>query len=52
MTLGVPKAFLAHGKPDEILAGLGLDGDGLAATVLAAMTGAPLPTVPLAGLEH
>lgn len=32
-TLGVPDAFLAHGKPDSILTQLGLDGEGVAASV-------------------
>ncbi len=31
--LGVPVKFLPHGKPDRILANLGLDADGIAATV-------------------
>jgi 1-deoxy-D-xylulose-5-phosphate synthase len=31
--LGVPVAFLAHGKPDRILADLGLDADGIARSV-------------------
>jgi 1-deoxy-D-xylulose-5-phosphate synthase len=31
--LGVPVQFIAHAKPDRILATLGLDADGLAATV-------------------
>ena len=31
--LGVPRAYLPHDKPDEILAGLGLDGPGIAAAV-------------------
>jgi len=31
--LGVPTRFLPHGKPDRILAQLGLDADGIAATV-------------------
>ena len=30
---GVPRAFLAQGKPDRILARLGLDGDGVVRTV-------------------
>ncbi|MFN0027926.1 MAG: 1-deoxy-D-xylulose-5-phosphate synthase [Acidimicrobiales bacterium] len=33
--LGVPDRFLAQGKPDQILAELGLDGAGVAATVRA-----------------
>jgi 1-deoxy-D-xylulose-5-phosphate synthase len=31
--LGVPSAYLPHGKPDAILAELGLDGPGVAAEV-------------------
>jgi 1-deoxy-D-xylulose-5-phosphate synthase len=31
--LGVPVQFIPHGKPDAILASLGLDGRGVAATV-------------------
>ena len=31
--LGTPIAFIPHGKPDRILADLGLDGPGIAATV-------------------
>ena len=34
--LGVPVQFIAHGKPDRILANLGLDAEGIAATVVAA----------------
>ena len=33
--LGVPSAFLSHGKPDAILARLGLDADGIVDEVLA-----------------
>ncbi|MGH8987713.1 MAG: 1-deoxy-D-xylulose-5-phosphate synthase [Acidimicrobiales bacterium] len=32
-TLGLPRAFLPHDKPDAILADLGLDGPGVAASV-------------------
>ncbi len=32
-TLGIPRAYLPHDKPDAILAGLGLDGPGVAASV-------------------
>jgi 1-deoxy-D-xylulose-5-phosphate synthase len=38
--LGVPVQFIAHGKPDSILASMGLDGSGIAATVRAALPGA------------
>jgi 1-deoxy-D-xylulose-5-phosphate synthase len=39
LSLGIPRAYLAQGKPDRILATLGLDGPGLAATVLEALNG-------------
>jgi 1-deoxy-D-xylulose-5-phosphate synthase len=32
--LGVPSAYLAHGKPDEILSRLGLDADGIVGEVM------------------
>ncbi len=35
--LGVPVEFLAHGKPDQILARLGLDADGIAAAIRASL---------------
>ena len=35
--LGVPIEFLAHGKPDHILARLGLDADGIARSVRATL---------------
>jgi 1-deoxy-D-xylulose-5-phosphate synthase len=35
VTLGVPAVYVAHGVPDEILARLGLDAAGLAASALA-----------------
>jgi deoxyxylulose-5-phosphate synthase len=31
--LGVPVQFIPHGKPDDILASLGLDAPGIAASV-------------------
>ena len=34
MALGTPAAFLPHGKPADLLANLGLDGPGIAATVV------------------
>ncbi len=37
-TLGIPRHYMAHGKPDAILAELGLDGPGVAASVLEAMS--------------
>ncbi len=38
VVLGVPGQYLAHGKADDILADLGLDGPGIAASVRAALT--------------
>ncbi len=35
--LGTPLAYLPHGKPADLLANLGLDGPGIAATVLKAL---------------
>ncbi|HLI15223.1 MAG TPA: hypothetical protein VKV23_04100, partial [Acidimicrobiales bacterium] len=35
--LGVPTAYLAHDKPDAILARLGLDGPGIARAALEAL---------------
>ena len=37
--LGVPARFIPHGKPDSILADLGLDGPGIASTVTDALAG-------------
>ncbi|HET6834855.1 MAG TPA: 1-deoxy-D-xylulose-5-phosphate synthase [Acidimicrobiales bacterium] len=37
--LGVPVRFIPHGKPDNILASVGLDGAGLATTVRAVLAG-------------
>jgi 1-deoxy-D-xylulose-5-phosphate synthase len=37
ITLGTPLAYLPHGKPGDLLANLGLDGPGIAATVLKAL---------------
>ncbi len=37
ITLGTPLAYLPHGKPADLLANLGLDGPGIAATVLKAL---------------
>ena len=42
VVLGTPPQFLAHGKPDQILAELGLDGAGIAAAALKALTAARL----------
>jgi 1-deoxy-D-xylulose-5-phosphate synthase len=52
ITLGIPKTFLTHGKPDAILAGLGLDSPGIAASVLAGLAGSALPTQRIEALEH
>jgi len=37
--LGVPVRFIPHGKPDDILASVGLDSAGIAATVRAVLAG-------------
>jgi 1-deoxy-D-xylulose-5-phosphate synthase len=37
VTLGLPDDYLPHNRPDSLLSDLGLDGAGLAATVLAAL---------------
>jgi 1-deoxy-D-xylulose-5-phosphate synthase len=37
IVLGTPVAYLPHGKPADLLANLGLDGPGIAATVLKAL---------------
>ena len=37
VVLGTPNAYLAQGKPADILANLGLDGPGISATVLKAL---------------
>ncbi len=58
VSLGIPRAYLAQGKPDQILAQLGLDAEGLATSVLEIVRGAvdpvherlpnaPGPTIPL-----
>jgi 1-deoxy-D-xylulose-5-phosphate synthase len=39
MTLGTPLAYLPHGKPADLLANLGLDGAGIAASVSKALDG-------------
>ena len=35
--LGVPRSYVAQGKPDLILSELGLDGPGIASTVTSAL---------------
>ena len=42
LVLGVPAEYLPHGKPDRILAELGLDGPGLAAAAAKALAGVRL----------
>ena len=37
LNLGVPTAFIPHGKPDRILGQLGLDGPGIAASIFKAV---------------
>ncbi|HLX88015.1 MAG TPA: 1-deoxy-D-xylulose-5-phosphate synthase [Acidimicrobiales bacterium] len=37
-TLGIPRRYLAHGRPDAILSNLGLDGPGIAASVAEALS--------------
>jgi 1-deoxy-D-xylulose-5-phosphate synthase len=37
VTLGTPLAYLPHGRPADLLANLGLDGPGVAASVLKAL---------------
>ena len=37
LNLGIPTAYLAHGKPDRILGQLGLDGPGIAASIFKAL---------------
>jgi hypothetical protein len=39
VSLGIPRTYLAQGKPDRILARLGLDGPGLARSVREAVRG-------------
>jgi 1-deoxy-D-xylulose-5-phosphate synthase len=36
VVLGVPTTYIAHGKPDAILSRLGLDGPGIASSILTA----------------
>jgi 1-deoxy-D-xylulose-5-phosphate synthase len=49
----VPRAYVAQGKPETLLAELGLDGPGLASCVRRALDGEPDPTltIPLAPLQ-
>jgi len=41
LILGVPTAYIPHGKPAAILSQLGLDAAGVASATLAALHGAP-----------
>jgi 1-deoxy-D-xylulose-5-phosphate synthase len=43
ISLGIPRAYLAQGKPDRILAQLGLDSSGLAASIRDAIRGLGAP---------
>ncbi len=43
VNLGIPRAYLAQGKPDRILSELGLDGPGLAASVRETLLDLGLP---------
>jgi 1-deoxy-D-xylulose-5-phosphate synthase len=47
-TLGTPRAFLAHASPESILTRLGLDAEGIAASVRRALAGEPEPAAPSA----
>ena len=44
VTRGVPRSFLAQGKPDRILARLGLDADGIVRTVRESLAGLQHPS--------
>jgi 1-deoxy-D-xylulose-5-phosphate synthase len=44
--LGIPREFIAHGKADEILGSLGLDGAGIAESVRRARVGSPVDHQP------
>jgi len=44
--LGIPVAFIPHGKPDDILHQLGLDAEGLAASVRSAVAAGLTPDAP------
>ena len=46
VVLGVPRSYLAQGRADDILAGLGLDGPGIAASVMGAAAATPAPVDP------
>ena len=44
--LGTPRTFLAHANPEVILSALGLDAEGIAASVRRAVAGEPEPAAP------
>jgi len=44
LNLGVPTAYIAHGKADKILGQLGLDGPGIAAAIFKAVEHSPAPS--------
>jgi 1-deoxy-D-xylulose-5-phosphate synthase len=50
--LGVPRVFVAHGKPDGLLKELGLDGVGIAESVRRAIDGAPDAVVAIPFATH
>jgi 1-deoxy-D-xylulose-5-phosphate synthase len=50
--LGVPRVFVAHGKPDGLLKELGLDGVGIAESVRRAVDGAPDAVVAIPFATH
>ena len=51
--LGTPRQFLAHANPEVILAELGLDATGIAASVHRMIAGEPEPQVPaIIGINH
>ena len=43
LNLGVPTAYIPHGKADRILGQLGLDGPGIAASIFKALEGTDVP---------
>jgi 1-deoxy-D-xylulose-5-phosphate synthase len=45
--LGIPSAYLPHGKPDELLADLGLDAAGITASALSLVAAEQLDTPPV-----
>jgi hypothetical protein len=44
--LGIPRQYLAQGRADDILASLGLDGPGIAASVRQVRVGVPVEPRP------